>query len=205
MGMVKTRLAASLGAEAALRFHQASLRLVIERLSSIPAQRFLYLAGCNPEEADTLLAAWPPAAHWQVRLQTGGHLGQRLKAAFQELWHPGARVVFLGSDAPSLPPSLVGEAFRRLDSVPVVLGPAEDGGYYLLGLNRPVEMVFSEIEWGTARVLEQTLERVRNLPTSLLPSWFDVDDEPALRRLLLDLSVADRLRELGAIDEGGLV
>lgn len=200
--MVKTRLAASLGAEAALRFHQASLGLVLERLGSVPAQRFLYLAECTPEEAETLLAAWPPAAGWQVRLQAGGHLGQRLKAAFQELWHPGARVVFLGSDAPSLPPSLVGEAFRRLDSVPVVLGPAEDGGYYLLGLNRPVEMVFSEIDWGTSRVLEQTLARVRSLPTSLLPSWFDVDDEPGLRRLLRDLSIAGRLRELGVFDDG---
>ncbi len=198
--MVKTRLAASLGAEAALRFHQASLRLVLERLSEIPARRFLYLAGCDEREAEGLLAGWPPAEGWHLRLQTAGHLGQRLKAAFQELWHPGARVVFLGSDAPSLPPSLVDEAFRRLYSVPVVLGPAEDGGYYLLGLNRPVEMVFSEIEWGTSRVLEQTLERVRNLPTSLLPSWFDVDDEPGLRRLLGDLSVAPRLRELGVVD-----
>lgn len=202
LGLVKTRLAASLGAEAALRFHSASLRLVIERMSNLRVERHLLLEGCNEQEAGRLLADWAPPGVWNWSLQPPGDLGRRLQAATDQLLGPGTRLVFLGSDSPSLPVPWVAAAFEYLESVPVVVGPADDGGYYLIGLNRKIDGLFSDISWGTPRVLQQTLDRLQNLPTHTLPSWFDVDDEPSLQRLLQDPVIAGRLRELGAIGLG---
>ncbi|MCB0620135.1 MAG: glycosyltransferase, partial [Saprospiraceae bacterium] len=87
------------------------------------------------------------------------------------------RAVIIGSDCPQLQASIVEEAFARLEEFPVVLGPAQDGGYYLLGLHRPEPSLFHDISWSTESVLEQTLQRVAALGQEafLLPRLSDID------------------------------
>ena len=97
------------------------------------------------------------------------------------------RVIFLGTDTPTLPLSYIAEAQARLSHYPVVLGPVEDGGYYLLALSEPREDLFREIDWGTSSVLEQTTAKLGSEDYTLLPPWYDVDTAADLPRLQQDL------------------
>src|SRR5262249_26894266 len=123
---------------------------------------------------DTIQTAWASAAeevalYWSedsvfrtlfkgtVRLQSGADLGERLANAFPELLGDGDRAVVIGSDCPDLTPALVREALAALADVDLVLGPARDGGYYLIGLRRPSPDLFVGIPWSTDQVLAQTL------------------------------------------------
>jgi len=95
---------------------------------------------------------------FRYHLQGDGDLGSRLHRAFREAFESGAgRVVIIGTDCPGISPETIGEAFNQLRRHEMVLGPAEDGGYYLVGLTRAVEELFKNISWGTARVLDQTI------------------------------------------------
>ena len=100
---------------------------------------------------------------------------------------PGPAAIAVDSDSPTLPMAYVREAAAVLgeDRADVVLGPCEDGGYYLIGTRQPHPGLFEGILWSTAQVLGMTLEKARvlDLRVHLLPSWFDVDTERDLRRL----------------------
>ena len=123
---------------------------------------------------------WPifSAAHSLYRRQTSGDLGRRMATAFAEAFRSGAlRVAVIGTDCPAITPELLAEAFQRLETADLVLGPATDGGYYLIALRRPVPELFVDIPWGSPRVLEQTLQRAQRLSLSvaLLKTLSDVD------------------------------
>jgi rSAM/selenodomain-associated transferase 1 len=125
-------------------------------------------------------------------LQRGGDLGERLFHAVVDLLAAGFPAVCLvNSDSPTLPTSLLSDAAQALQAPGdrVVLGPASDGGYYLIGLKRAHRRLFEEIAWSTPSVLAQTLERARGLPLEahLLPEWYDVDDQRSLRLLCREL------------------
>jgi 8-oxo-dGTP pyrophosphatase MutT (NUDIX family) len=112
--------------------------------------------------------------------------------AFRHLWRRGGRdVVLIGSDAPSLPVEHIYAAFVALEreTCDVVLGPADDGGYYLIGLREDHPELFDGIHWSSSHVMSQTLERAaqQRLDVRLLPGWYDVDDCAGLRRLVDDL------------------
>jgi len=112
------------------------------------------------------------------RRQGSGDLGDRMHDAFQDGLRRGAkRMVVIGTDCPELTPRIVGDAFDGLAENDLVLGPAEDGGYYLIGLSRPTRALFEGISWGTSQVLDSTLEVARGLGLSvaLLPRLGDVD------------------------------
>ena len=107
-----------------------------------------------------------------------------------ELFAKGAvKVVLLDSDTPNLPVDHIREGLSRLNEVDVVLGPCEDGGYYLIGMKAFIPEIFSGIPWSTALVTEFTLKKVHELglTVSMLPVWYDVDTEKDLRRLMRDL------------------
>lgn len=126
-------------------------------------------------------AAGPAPGSATRSAQRGNSLGERLHHALVQAQDAGAeQVVFLGSDSPTLPPSHIQQAFEALDSHDVVLGPAFDGGYYLLGLKRALPAVLEDIPWSTPEVLRLTCERSNAAGHSLhlLPFWYDVD-EPA--------------------------
>jgi rSAM/selenodomain-associated transferase 2/rSAM/selenodomain-associated transferase 1 len=152
------------------------------------------LVACEPSDAVPRLQD-ALGGEWDVIGQRGASLGERMSHAFEDAFGLGYEsVVMIGSDLPDLPARLVPEAFRALERHrdAVVLGPATDGGYYLVGVNRPQPALFDEIEWSTGRVLEQTLEVARRagLRVTLLERWSDVDSEEDLRQLATRASAA---------------
>ena len=99
------------------------------------------------------------------------------------------KAIAINSDGPSLPIAYLAQAFQELEDNDIVLGPNDDGGYYLIGLKRIFPELFSSIDWSTSAVLTQTLERIKQLDQKvyLLPSWYDVDTYADFRRLKIDL------------------
>jgi hypothetical protein len=112
--------------------------------------------------------------------QEGNSLGERMYAAFRRAFRDCRRAVLIGTDTPDLPPSLVEEAFRSLRTHDAVIGPAFDGGYYLIGLSVDslVPDLFRDLPWGSARVFELTRQifEEHGLEFHLLPRWGDIDD-----------------------------
>ena len=179
-GRVKTRLAAVLGAERAAQLYRAFVLDLAERLALLPLPVvWAYL----PHDApfDALL----PGARCTV--QQGADLGERMHAAILGELATGAdAVLVLGADVPHVDAAVIAEAEKRLaHDVDLVVGPAADGGYYLIGVRGPQAALFLDVAWGTATVLETTLARARALAlrTHLLPQAFDVDDVDDLRAL----------------------
>jgi rSAM/selenodomain-associated transferase 1 len=194
-GRVKTRLIPPLDAEQATLLYRAFLRdamltgLMVEACSV----SVIYPPSCQLALLDPLL----PAGVSRIE-QAGNGLGEGLQSAFQALWQAGARVVVLvGSDSPALPVGYIEEAFVTLErgSTDVVVGPADDGGYYLIGLRDDHPELFTDIAWSTDRVLAQTLQRAnaRGLRVHQTPPWYDVDDSASLDRLVIDLGNDPRL------------
>jgi rSAM/selenodomain-associated transferase 1 len=128
--------------------------------------------------------------------QRGNGFGERLSFANHDLLHLGfASVCLIDSDSPTVPSSAFSEAARILAGQDcVVLGPSADGGYYLIGLKNPHHSLFEDIDWSTGLVLEQTIERARqiDLKVHLLPTWYDVDDRATLQRLCRELFGGER-------------
>lgn len=127
---------------------------------------------------------------WALVSQGGGTLGERLSRVCDALFHTGfSAVILIGSDSPTLPTERITRALALLEARPVVIGPADDGGYYLLGLATRAPSLFEDIEWSTERVFEQTLAKIRaeNLAYEALPSHYDVDVPEDLARLQSEL------------------
>lgn len=190
LGPVKSRLHAALTPERATELYRCFL---LDRLAAVASLSGVQpvLAFTPPEGRETLAALAPP--DFRLLPQRGPDLGERLSSLLTGLLgegHPGAMAI--DSDSPTLPMSYVREAAERLEagSADVVLGPCEDGGYYLIGLRAPQPALFADMPWSTERVLALTVERARarKLRTHLLPSWFDVDTEPDLRRLHAEMT-----------------
>jgi rSAM/selenodomain-associated transferase 1 len=190
-GEVKTRLAAQLGAPGAAAFHRACVQTVVRRFSSVADRRILAFSPDHREPEFAALAR----PRWQLRPQAAGDLGQRMSSFFAEAFAAGARaVVLIGSDSPTMPEAFLHEAFDRLATTDAVLGPSDDGGYYLIGLTRPVPSIFDSIAWSTPEVCRQTLERLEAVPCRchLLPPWYDIDTPQDLNRLRAELATNSR-------------
>lgn len=188
LGNVKTRLAADVGGERALRVYQTMLREVLSRIgTSNEATEIEVLWAPTPAaNGDTLRDAFGEVR--SLAMQTGETLGDRLSMAFSErfFFHRTHRIIAIGVDDPAITRELIDHAFALLESVEWVVGPASDGGYYLIGCRGPSFSVeaFSGIEWGTSTVLDATLARIRDLGATVatLPERFDIDTAEDLRR-----------------------
>ncbi|HVK57585.1 MAG TPA: TIGR04282 family arsenosugar biosynthesis glycosyltransferase, partial [Candidatus Kapabacteria bacterium] len=133
----------------------------------------------SPDDAESDLRQFFPD-HWKFRRQVGGELGARLQNAISESFAGGAAsVIVIGSDCPYIQCSDIREASEELESLDVVFGPATDGGYWLVGLNRPAPALFEGISWGTNSVLAESLARAArlNLQVRLLRELSDIDTE----------------------------
>lgn len=147
-----------------------------------------HLVACEPADACERLGAWI-GLDVDVIAQRGDTLGTRMAHALEDAFRLGVDTVALvGSDLPDLPPRLLREAvsFARVRPDGVVLGPAADGGYYLVAMSRPHPELFEGIDWGTDRVLAQTLDAARTagMPVRLLDRWADVDRPEDVSRLV---------------------
>ena len=184
-GWVKTRLAAAVGPERALEMYR---RLGARQWNAIPAE-FAAEAHYAPHGAAEEIKLWL-GRRTRVRAQSGPGLGWRLERALAGAFARGHRpVLVIGGDCPALDAGTLRQAESLLATVDAVLGPARDGGFYLLGLRAPQPGLLEEgIEWGTERVLAQTRERLvrAGLSCALLPEMEDIDDEDSLRRAVRD-------------------
>ncbi len=191
-GRVKTRLAADVGPARAAAVYAAFVEDLLQRCRGIGDRRILAFAPDTPPARDW--AGTQAAGQYELWAQPDGDLGQRMAAFFCHAFQTGARrVVLLGSDSPNLPLSTLAQAFDRLEEADVVIGPAADGGYYLVGQSGRARDVFQSTDWSTDRVFEQTVCQVRrdSATLGLLPVWYDVDTVAEARMLLGHLDAAE--------------
>jgi len=172
-GQVKTRLAAATSREFAAQVADAMLCDTLDRLAVIDAERWLVF---TPNDASPTMGVFA-GDRYQLIPQGDGDLGQRLEWFFRaRMGDGGNRVVVVGTDSPTLPVDFVVKAFDDLQRSNVVLGPANDGGYYLIGCTRRVPAAFDGIAWGSSTVLSETIARLDTATRLvLLPPWYDVD------------------------------
>lgn len=199
-GQVKTRLLPALSQEQAARLAKA---LLVDQLNHLRQMESadLYLAFA-PDQARLLMQQLAPQP-FSLFLQQGADLGARMQAVFEKLFHAHYRnIVLIGGDLVAVPLPFFDQVYCFLESRQqrVALGPSRDGGYYLIGCNRPTPELFSEMSWSHDAVLTQTLARLDRLKIAhdLLPGWLDVDtpeDVRALRVALNAASLADAMPE----------
>ncbi|MGH7601447.1 MAG: TIGR04282 family arsenosugar biosynthesis glycosyltransferase [bacterium] len=183
-GKVKTRLASAIGAELAAQLYSEFIRATFSFAQQIEAAaRFVTFTPAEKEQA--LREHFPGPFQWFAQIDSAD-LGARIQHAIRRVQQAGySHVLTIGTDSPSLPTKYLDQAAAALETHDLVLGPATDGGYYLIGLkSAPPPELFTGIDWSTERVLHQTLQRAEQLRMSvhLLPSWYDVDDLITLRR-----------------------
>lgn len=182
---VKSRLHRALTAERATDLYRCFLLDRLDALAAVPG--IAPVVAFTPVDAGDAIAALAPPG-FRCLPQRGADLGERLDAVLTTLIAEGHRgAIAVDSDSPTLPMAYVAEAARVLATAAadVVLGPCDDGGYYLIGVRAPCPRLFEGIPWSTPAVLPLTLERAREvgLHVNILPAWFDVDTESDLRRL----------------------
>jgi rSAM/selenodomain-associated transferase 1 len=178
-GAVKTRLARAIGAERACTLYRAFLHDLDERF--IGGRRVVVWA-YHPPDSD-FEASMNPGA--RCLPQTGNGLGERMHNCFRRLYADGFdKVILIGTDAPHLRDQWLDEAEAALDGADVVLGPTDDGGYYLVAMRQPHD-IFSGVAMSTAHVLADTVAKARaaKLTVRLLARTFDIDEGGDLRRL----------------------
>ncbi len=186
VGRVKTRLCPPLTPEQAVMLYTAFLHDLVELLRRIPAVH--PFIAYTPDTAGGYFAALAPDI--ARRPQRGIDLSASLATITTDLFDEGApAIVIIGSDSPTLPRAYIEEAFAALtNGADLVLGPADDGGYYLVGLRRPIPTLFTNVVMSTPTVLHDTLVIARQLGlrTTLLAPWYDVDTFADLERLYAD-------------------
>jgi rSAM/selenodomain-associated transferase 1 len=189
-GQTKTRLTPPLSPEQAAWLYECFLRDTLDLMRAVPDVRrgIAFL----PHAAAGYFAQLAP--DFDLVPQIGDDLGTRLDQALTHYLTRGYdHAVIMNSDGPTLPNKYLLQAFVELAAgADVVLGPSDDGGYYLIGLRRPAPRLLREVRMSTAHVLVDSLALAReeNLRVALLPTWHDVDDAESLSRLIIELNSA---------------
>ena len=185
-GQTKTRLTPPLTPEAAAQLYEAFLGDTLDLMRRVPdARRIIaYL----PEGEEDYFRALAP--DFDLLAQKGNDLGERLDNALTYCLTSGfGKAVIMDSDSPTLPAECIADAFAALDAADLVLGPCDDGGYYLIGLKRPAPRLLREVQMSTPNVMSDTLALAESdgLTVHLLDTWYDVDTAAELERLEAEL------------------
>ncbi len=193
VGDVKTRLAAKVGLKRSADLHRLFvLHLGRTLIATLGSSTDHCLLSVTPESVFPLLDLEPDLQHWRLTPQSSGDLGERMSTLFRLNLQSGevpANMVLVGTDCPTLTPKSIEFALNELNDHEVVLGPAQDGGYYLIGLRGPwdsrYQSLFEGVPWSTESVFNQTLDRaiLGGLRTSVLPLAEDIDTIECLNRL----------------------
>ena len=174
LGKVKTRLAATLGDVEALKIYQILIGHTHQVIQSIAADTYLFFSDFVPDAYET------QASGFYLQVQEGKDLGDRMSNAFEFLFKKEyKRVLIIGTDCAVLESIHIQTAIQKLDLADVVLGPAEDGGYYLLGMKKLIPSLFTGMEWSTEDVLKETTRRLthENLSYIKIETLSDIDRE----------------------------
>jgi rSAM/selenodomain-associated transferase 1 len=184
-GEVKTRLAESIGSEEAAQLYR---NFILDLLVKLESTELPFKICFYPEQKRELLMGWL-GDEYEYSHQSGADLGERMAAAFQDAFSGGhRRVILMGSDFPDLPQSFLEESLSALNTHDAVIGPAMDGGYYLIGFKneRFLPQAFEGIDWGTEHVFRKTLSMLKDHKRRVyvLPVWNDIDTIEDLRQLI---------------------
>lgn len=178
-GQVKSRLAADIGEVKALEVFTVLYEAIRKAALPINAKKHLYYASRIATNDD-----WP--AHiFQKHLQSKGDIGLRMHNALENAFRGGyKKVCLIGTDIYQLSSSILDEAFQLLEKNEAVIGPAMDGGYYLIGLTRMIPTIFDNIPWSTSHVFDETIFKFEELGThyALLPELYDIDTLDDLKK-----------------------
>lgn len=170
LGKVKTRLAKSVGDESALKIYKFLLKHTVEITEKLNVDKYVFYSE-NMHRDDI----WNPDI-FRKKLQTGNDLGERMNNAFSEIFGMGyEKAIIIGSDMFDLNQKDLETAFDALETTPFVIGPATDGGYYLLGMKELNSEIFQNKKWGTSTVLEDTLKDLNDEKYVLLEDRNDID------------------------------
>jgi len=170
LGKVKTRLAKTIGDKSALKIYTFLLNHTKDVTQNLDCDKTVYYS-VKVRQNDI----WD-AAIYQKLLQEGSDLGEKMFNAFKDSFFKGyKKVVIVGSDLLDLQEEHIKKAFIALDNNDVVIGPAQDGGYYLLGLNTLHSQIFKNKKWGTSTVLQDTLQDLKKINVHLLKELNDID------------------------------
>ncbi len=194
-GSVKTRLTPPLATHDAAQLYAAFVKDTFAKVTALPGVKvFGYVAGTlgTSQPLETDLKALPLT----LRMQHGNNLGERMSKAFQEVFSNGfQRVVIIGTDSPDLPLSYISTAFDilHLPHATLCLGATDDGGYYLLGMNRFFPEVFQHVPYSSSETYRATLQQIVPLSARLftLRRWYDIDTLDDLSRLARSLHTKD--------------
>ena len=172
-GKVKTRLARQLGDGRAAEIYSAMAKEVVKSVAS--GARIFY----DPPEMEKEVKEWLGDFEGDLSPQNGNSLGERMSNAIGLCLREGSKkIVVIGTDCPDVTPAIIADAFERLNGADVVIGPCEDGGYYLIGMTRLHSGLFCGIEWSTNSVTARTLAKAKalSLKVSMLQTLRDIDE-----------------------------
>ena len=175
-GKVKTRLAATVGNEKAMAVYLQLVAHTSKVIRSLPCDRIIFYSDKTEENYK-----WNNTD--QIQVQQGFDLGERMMNAFAFAFkNKYQKAVIIGTDCPELTTVIIRKAFKVLDETDITIGPAADGGYYLLGMKKQQPVLFKNIPWSTSEVLNKTIQHCEenNLTYTLLPVLHDVDEESDL-------------------------
>lgn len=172
-GTVKTRLAKTIGPVNAAGLYRDFVKLTLLRFSKTADTRSIWYWPQDRQGEFEQMAS----PMWQVHSQLPGDLGEKMRSYFKSTLAFHSRAVLIGSDTPNLPVHRVELALEMLDTSDVVIGPGEDGGYYLIGMRTDACDLFQDIQWSSSQVLDATIERAKTGGHSyrLLEPWRDID------------------------------
>lgn len=176
LGKCKTRLAKTIGDVKALKIYQILLNHTHQITKNLYVKKYLYFDKFNNNPLN-----WD--GDYTIAYQNQADLGSKMAEAFAQVFNKQHYpVIIIGTDCIEISSQILNDAYRQLNHYDVVIGPAKDGGYYLLGLNNPTPKLFDNIEWSTNTVLSDTIKTVQNLGLSycFMPVLADVDVEEDL-------------------------
>ena len=177
LGRVKTRLAKTIGDQAAFEIYEILSKHTAKIISEIDSDKlFFYSEKIQDNDIWTVI-------NCKKQIQTKGDLGEKMLDAFQYGFSFGyKKIIIIGSDLYSLRPKHIESAFEQLENYDVVIGPALDGGYYLLGLNSVIPEIFKQKQWSTSSILKDTLSDLKKFNVNLLEPLNDIDTYEDLKK-----------------------
>ncbi|HFA47888.1 MAG TPA: glycosyltransferase [Bacteroidetes bacterium] len=172
-GKVKTRLAATVGNEQAVKIYEALLERTRQEALKVAVSRYVFYSTFIEKNDE-----WKDA-HFTKKTQRGANIGERMSNSFIDIMPPVKSAVLVGGDIAGLTAEILQQALQKLKDHDFVLGPAFDGGYYLIGMNKPEPSIFENIEWSHPDVTKTTLQNIERLNKTchILPTLSDIDYE----------------------------
>jgi rSAM/selenodomain-associated transferase 1 len=187
-GTVKTRLAKDLGIDVAIEIYKELVRITAEATKTLKIDKFVYYSEyieSNDQFDD---------AKYQKHIQEGKDLGQRMQNCFYDAFELNFdKIILIGSDTPDITDQIISQGFAELDKHDIIIGPAQDGGFYLIGMKEPHENLLNKRTYGHEQVLNELLNEIenRNLSVFKLPTLIDIDVKDDLKKAGIEIVFED--------------